>query len=307
MAATLKLTALEASAGSTITVDSATTLSLSADKLSVGGVLLSQGNTSVNVLTAASTDLADVAHTAMWTAKTKAIFSVDASGGAKTVQLPPANAAGRSTVSIVISVKTTSAVPATVSPNLVTVNNSSGTEVFTLYAKGDYVEFVSDGTNDIRTGDEHISAAGVIFLNTNESIAGGAAENMIKSGDFTLQRDWGALFDTSTDYRLDIPYACRVKLSAYTLTTVSSPEQPISPQIVRYYSGGSSSEYLYRPDNRPTNTYGLYYFSREWDLTVGDEIQFDGYNLHASAAQTMAGNVNPYTSCFGAWEIIRRY
>ena len=304
---TIKVNALNTTSGTTITVDPAVTLSLTADKLSVGGVLLSQGNTAVNVLTAASTDLADATHTAMWTGKAKANFSIDASGGAKTVQLPAANATGRSTVSIVISVKATSAVPATVSPNLVTVNNSSGAEVFTLYAKGDYVEWVSDGTNDIRTGDEHISAAGIIFRNTNESIALNAWENIIQAGEFTLQRDWGNLFDDATDYRLDIPYACRVRLTCFTLTQ-DSTSQPISPQLQRYYSSGSSNEYLFRQDNLPLGAYGLgNEFTREFDLTTGDEVQFDAYNVHNSNAYNMAGNANPYTSCFGSWEIVRRY
>ena len=306
MAATLKLTELEASTGSTITVDSATTLSLSADKLSVGGVLQSPGGSAVNVITAASTDLADVAHTAMWTGKTKAIFSVDASGGAKTVQLPPANATGRSTVSIVISVKATSAVPATVSPNLVTVNNSSGTEVFTLYAKGDYVEFVSDGTNDIRTGEEHISAGGIIFIDTNNAVGAGGVENLIQSGEFTLQRDWGALFDVTTDYRLDIPYACTIRLTEWILTQ-NAGEQDLSPAFKRYYSSGASNEWIYYPNNRTSNVYGQTYMSREFDLTVGDEVEFVIYNLHGSSAYTAAGSADEYTSCFAEWEIIRRY
>ena len=306
MAATLKLTALEASAGSTITVDSATTLSLSADKLSVGGVLLSQGNTSVNVLTAASTDLADVAHTAMWTAKTKAIFSVDASGGAKTVQLPPANAAGRSTVSIVISVKATSAVPATVSPNLVTVNNSSGAEVFTLYAIGDYVEFVSDGTNDLRTGNEHISAKGFVFRTANESITSGATEVMFQAGEFTVRNDWGAWWN-STNFAAEIPYACRILVECAAFTQ-NAAGQLIFPSITRYYSSRASNEYIWRRDNRtlaPTNG-GDAVFTR--DFAAGDEIEYSVVNW-SLGTQTLSGDATNgwYQGAYAKWTVLRRY
>jgi len=306
MAGTLKLTALEASAGSTITVDSATTLSLSADKLSVGGVLLSQGNTAVNVLTAASTDLADVAHTAMWTGKSKAIFSVDASGGAKTVQLPAANAAGRSTVSIVISVKATSAVPATVSPNLVTVNNSSGAEVFTLYAVGDHVEFVSDGTNDLRTGNEHISAKGFVYRTADIGVASAATVAMFSAGTVTVRDDWGAWWN-GTNFAVVIPYACRILVE--TLIFNYNSNMYLGPDVKRYYSSRASNESILRTDNKtgnPTGNGPMWSFTR--DFEAGDEIEYNVYNLYVGSSMTMSGGAAGWRQgSYGKWTVLRRY
>jgi hypothetical protein len=308
MAGTLKLTAIEASSGSTITVAPATTLSLSADKLSVGGVLLSQGNTSVNVLTAASTDLADATHTAMWTGKNKAIFSVDASGSAKTVQLPAANAAGRSTVSIVISVKATSAVPATVSPNLVTVNNSSGAEVFTLYAVGDYVEFVSDGTNDLRTGNEHVSSKGFIFLNTNEAVSGNATEIMFIAGgsNSTIRYDWGGWWN-NTNMAVEIPYACRVLVECF-IWTQNHASQYLSPSLRRYYSSRASNEWIFRPDNKTASPTSCQLATLIHDFAAGEEIEYNAFNEHATVAATMAGGANGwYQGSYAKWTVVRRY
>ena len=254
MAGTLKLTDIEASSGSTITVAPATTLSLSADKLSVGGVLLSQGNTAVNVLTAASTDLADVAHTAMWTGKSKAIFSVDASGGAKTVQLPPANAAGRSTVSIVISVKATST---GATPNTVTVNNSSGSEVFTLYAKGDHVELVSDGTNDLRTGNEHISAKGFVFRTSNLSQTGNTVLPLFSVGVITERYNYGGWF-TSANYCVVVPFACRILLESLVFTDTSA-NQSNTPAIRYYYNSRASNDWIFYTNDKVNDPTGNLY------------------------------------------------
>ena len=302
---TIKVNTLDTTSGTAITVDPAVTLTLSADKLSVGGVLLSQGNTAVNVLTAASTDLADATHTAMWTGKSKAIFPVDASGGAKTVQLPAANAAGRSTVSLVISIKATSS---GISPNTVTVNNSSGAEVFTLYGKGDYVEFISDGTDDIRTGSEHISAAGMVHRNSNLSIAANTSSNFLTTGNITLIKDWGNLFDDASDFRMDVPYACTIRVSCFTTNQNTTGADYLTPALQRYYNSAGSTEYLFKQDNHTTSPYGFgNLFVRDFDLTVGDEIQFECYNLSDSSASNASGTANFYNSCFGAWEIVRRH
>ena len=302
MAGTLKLTALEASAGSTITVDSATTLSLSADKLSVGGVLLSQGSTGVNTITAASTDLGDVTHTAMWTGKSKAVFSVDASGGAKTVQLPAANATGRSSVSIIITVK---AIDSAVTPYMVTVNNSAGAEVFTLYQVGDYVEFVSDGTNDIRTGNEHISAQGQVYLNVDNSVGTAAVENMFGSGTGTIRYDRGNMWN-GTNYCVVLPYACRVYVECLVWT--KSATQHLAPYIKRYVTGRGSSDYIFKnyweANPSGSQTSGIIVF----DYDSGDEIEYGIANNHSSAAQTGYGSATAYyDGCYARWHILRRY
>jgi len=303
MAGTLKLTAIEASSGSTITVAPATTLSLSADKLSVGGVLLSQGSTAVNVLTAASTDLADVTHTAMWTGKSKAVFAVDASGGDKTVQLPAANATGRSSVSIIITVK---AINSAVTPYMVTVNNSAGAEVFTLYAVGDHVEFISDGTNDLRTGNEHISACGQVYMNADNSVAMSAVENMFSSGTGTIRYDRGNMWDDTTNYCLVLPYACRVYVECLVWTKTST--QHLAPYIKRYVTGRGSSDYIFKnyweANPSGSQTSGIIVF----DYDSGDEIEYGIASNHSSGAQIGYGSATAYyDGCYARWHILRRY
>lgn len=307
MAGTLKLTDIAHSSGAgTITVDSLATLSLSTGKLLVGGTAIESGDVSVNTITAASTDLGTAPEVAMWTGKTKAIFMVDASGGARTVQLPAASATGRSTVSIVISCKATSAVPATVSPNLVTINNSSGSEVFTLYAVGDYVEFISDGTNDLRTGNEHISAKGFIFRTANESIGAGATEVMFQAAEFTVKNDWGAWWN-STNFAAEIPYACRILVECAAFTQ-NAAGQLIFPSIKRFYSSRAANEYIWRRDNRtaaPTNGGDSMFI---YDFAAGDEIEYSVVNWDGGA-QTLSGDATDgwYQGAYAKWTVLRRY
>jgi len=303
MAGTLKLTDIEASSGSTITVAPATTLSLSADKLSVGGVLLSQGSTAVNVLTAASTDLADATHTAMWTGKSHAIFPVDASGGAKTVQLPAPDVAGRSTVSITISVKATTA---TATPNTVTVNNSSGAEIFTLYYTGDHVEFVSDGTNDIRTGNEHISAKGFLFRTSNLSMSGNTVINLFSAGVYTERYNYGSWF-TTANYCVIVPFACRILVESLVYID-STANQGITPAIRYYVSGRGSNDWIFYTNDKINDPVSNLTPSCIHDFNAGDEIEFNAFNLMVATAQTIVGSANGYYSgCYGKWTVLRRF
>ena len=269
----------------------------------MGGVLLSQGSTGVNTITAASTDLADVTHTAMWTGKSKAVFYVDASGGTKTVQLPAPGATGRETVSIIITCK---AVNSAITPNTVIVNNSAGSEVFTLYKEGDFVEFVSDGTNDIRTGNEHISACGQVYLNTSNSIAISATENVFASGTGTIRYDRGNMWDNSTNYCLVLPYACRVHIE--NLIWTEEATQHLAPSILKYVSGRGSSDILFRnywqANPSGSQTSGIIIF----DCDEGDEIEYQAVCNHSSAAHTAYGSSTAwYDGCYARWTILRRY
>ena len=306
MAATLSLDTITSSGG-TITVPTGKTLVVTdAAGLTVAGTTIESGNVSVNTITAASTDLGTAPEVAMWTGKNKAIFMVDASGGARTVQLPAANATGRSTVSIVISCKATSAVPATVSPNLVTINDSSGSEVFTLYAKGDYVEFVSDGTNDLRTGNEHISAKGLIFRNTDESVAASATEIMFSTGEYTAKHDWGAWWN-GTNFAVEIPYACRVLVECNPFNSQAA-SQYLYASVKRYYSSRASNEWIWRNDNKAATPTSGYTASFIHDFSSGDEIEYNVFNMDSGTA-SMAGDATDgwRQGCFGKWTVLRRY
>ena len=306
MASTILVNTIDTQAGSTITIPTGKTLVVTdAAGLTVGGTTIESGNVSVNTFSA-DTNLGTGSEVAMWTGKNKAIFRVDASGGARVITLPAVDATGRTTVSIVISCKATSAVPATVSPNLVTINNSSGSEVFTLYAIGDYVEFVSDGTNDIRTGNEHISAKGFIFRTANESISAGATEVMFQASEFTIRNDWGAWWN-STNFAAEIPYACQILVESACFTQ-NAAGQLIYPSIKRYYSSRAANEYIWRRDNLTAapNTGGDATFM--YNFAAGDEIEYSAFNTEV-AAQTLCGNATNgwYQGAYAKWTVLRRY
>ena len=307
MASTIKVNTIDTQSGTDIEIPTGKVLKIAdAGGLKVNNVIIESGNVSVNTITAASTDLGTGSEVAMWTGKNKAIFLIDASGGARTVQLPAASATGRSTVSIVISVKATSAVPATISPNLVTVNNSSGSEVFTLYAVGDHVEFVSDGTNDLRTGNEHISAKGFVFRNVNEAIATGATENLFQASEFTIRHDWGGWFN-STNFAAEIPFACRVLVECFVWAQ-NVASQHVAPSIKRYYNSRASNEWIWRPDNKSASPHGSPETVFIYDFGAGDEIEYNAYNQSTTTAYTISGGTNGwYQGCYAKWTVVRRY
>jgi len=308
MASTLLVNTIDTQSGSTISIPTGKTLAIvDAGGLTVAGTTIESGNVSVNVITGSSTDLGTGSEVAMWTSKNKAIFMVDASGGAKTIQLPAPGATGRSTVSIVIACSASSAIASTVSPNTVTINNSSAAEVFTLYAKGDYVEFVSDGTTDFRTGNEHISAGGTVHRTGNESVTQGSTENIFQASEFNVDHDWGDWFDDSTNLRVVVPYDCRIQCSCLVYTQNTGAHH-MTPSIRRYYNSNASNEYLWRADNHTGSPTGLgNYNMLVHDFLAGDEIQFEAYNLHDTSAYTMPGGANLYSSAYGRWNVLRRW
>jgi hypothetical protein len=131
------------------------------------------------------------------TGKSNYALVFDASSGTSTdfvVNLPaPADFA-----TTVITVKSNVAHG---SGNKITIKNSGGTEVYTLYHVNDYCTFISDGTNTIRTGDEFVTIRGEVALTAVYTTASSTAVDLwdAAGANYTEVTDIGGCWSTTTD------------------------------------------------------------------------------------------------------------
>ncbi len=193
MAATLSLDTITSST-SDITIPTGKNLKVAdAGRLYIGGVQITTGAHS----TATSSTNPTTITSGNVTGKSNYALVFDASSGSSTefVVNLPAPADFETTV---ITVKSNVAHGA---GNKITIKNSAGTEVYTLYHVGDYCTFVSDGTNTIRTGDEWTTVRGEVALTANYSVASSSIVDLFDAagGNYTEVEDIGGCWNTTND------------------------------------------------------------------------------------------------------------
>lgn len=131
------------------------------------------------------------------------VVLVDASAASVTITLPaPSVYSGKS-----ITVK------ADVDPagySCIT-NKSGATEFHTGYAKSDYIEVTSDGTNDIILS-EDVTVYGVVSKSADETITASATTDPFDST-YVESQDVGGWWDAVTNHRLDIGFACELEMT----------------------------------------------------------------------------------------------
>jgi hypothetical protein len=204
MAGTLKLTDIAHSSGAgTITVDSLATLAISTGKLTVGGTAIETGahTTAVSALNPLTITSGNV------TGKSNYVVSYNASSGTSTAMVVnlPTPASFQTTVISVVSSTTHGA------GNSIVIKDSDDNEVYTLYHKGDHCEFVSDGTNTLRAGNEHATIRGSVALTADVTIAGNTYVDIFNGADaanYSVEEDIGGGWSTAND-DWTVPYTGR--------------------------------------------------------------------------------------------------
>jgi hypothetical protein len=192
MAATLLLDTITSS-GSTITVPTGKTMAITdAGNLTIGGVAITTGAQGVISKTATYTILA-----ADFTGKSSLIVFVDVSAGTGSeavITLPTPASSSTCAIHVV-----SSAVHGL--GNKITIKNSAGTEIYTLFHVGDHCELVSDGTTTIRTGNEWVTVRGDVALTVALAIATGTLSDIwdLAGANYTEVEDIGGGWSTSTD------------------------------------------------------------------------------------------------------------
>ena len=194
MASTILVNTIDTQAGTTITVPTGKTFVVTdAGALTIGGVAITTGAQGVISKTSTYPIVAGD-----FTGKSSLIVFVDVSAGTSTetiITLPAA--ADFSTCAIHIVSTATHG-----SGNKITIKNSTPTEVYTLYHKQDHCEFVSDGTNVFRTGDEWVTVRGEVALTANYSISGNAIVDVFNgstSSNYSVTSDTSGAWSTTND------------------------------------------------------------------------------------------------------------
>ena len=291
MAATLSLDTITSS-GSTITVPTGKTLAIAdAGALTLGTppVAITTGahvtaTSSANPTTIASGDI---------TGKSNYALVFDASTGTSTefVVNLPAPADFQTTV---ITVRSNVAHG---SGNKITIKDSGGNEVYTLYNVNDYSTFISDGTNTIRTGDEHTTVKGTIALLGDHNFSGNTYTdiwNLADASGYSVEEDYGGGWSTTTD-DFTAPHT-----GLYAFGGNAS------------CNGYSSGLWIYKngtaltQGEATTTMYGAATCSViQVYLTAGDVITWYGSNTDTSANYGLAGDANK-NQTQSMWWMIRR-
>jgi hypothetical protein len=86
--------------------------------------------------------------------------------------------------------------------NFITIKNDTPVEVYSLYAKGDHCELVSDGTTAFRTGNEYCTMRGEVALTASFHMAASVRTDTFAgstSSNYTVITDIGSGWSTTND------------------------------------------------------------------------------------------------------------
>ena len=299
MAGTLKLTDIAHSSGAgTITVDSLATLAISTGKLTVGGIAIETGAhttavSAVNPLTITSGNI---------TGKSNYTVSYNASSGTSTafvVNLPAPTDFATTVISVVSST-------AHGLGNSIIIKDSAGTEVYTLYHKGDYCTFVSDGTNTIRTGNEWVTVTGRAFIDTDGyPVLAAYTVTRCFSTYVTTDFNVGSWWDDVTNYRITAGFDCDLEIHAQYTGYSNNGMMPVLKHLDS--SAGLKQWYNYP---RVSTEGGYYQGAIEntfvvRNMSATDYLEFYNSNNHSSS-QYFTGDTDGTGACFD-FRVLRRH
>ena len=193
MASTIKVNSIEPQAGTDVNIPTGFKLKVAdAGELYIGGTAITTGAQGVISKTGTYPIVA-----ADFTGKSSLVVFVDVSAGTSTetsITLPAE--ADFSTCAIhIISTATHGA------GNKITIKNDTPVEIYTLYAKGDHCEIVSDGTTAFRTGNEWVTIRGEVALTSNYTSGANSVTDLWDAASaYTVVEEIGGGWDSTDDY-----------------------------------------------------------------------------------------------------------
>ena len=291
MASTILVNTINTQSGNTITIPTGKTLVVTdAGALTIGGTAITTGAQGVISKTAAYTILP-----ADFTGKSNLVVFVNVAAGTDTetvITLPAASAFGTCAIHVVSTT-------AHGSGNKVTIKNASAVEQYTLYKKGDHCEFVSDGTNIFRTGNEYTTLFTSIAWSADESYAGKTYHRMALTGT-TIVANLGAGWHTTND-EYTCPHDGQMSVGVDLRTNTGSSAG--NPAMYRDTGSGFS---LFRGEksvSAGSASTGWAYWV--FDVSAGDKFRPYYYN-NTTTTEGPAGAASLARSQF-TFEYNRRY
>jgi len=291
MAATLSLDTITSST-SDITIPTGKNLKVAdAGRLYIGGTQITTGATQVTSRTA-NTTMGQGSGDIDITGKSLSTVSFNASAGTSTVftvTLPVAGDFSTTAITVISS-------HAHGSDNTIAINNNAGTELYTLHAKGDHCEFVSDGTNVFRTGNEFATIRGRITMTTGIGVYASAMSDtwdLASSSNYSVSQVGTAWSSTTDDFTA--PYDGLYHFGGFF--TCDTGQYASGWQ---YYSGSAYyTENAARHQPNGSNTASIML-----PLSKNDKIEW--HNSNHSSACTALGAASGGSRCSSEFFMIRR-
>lgn len=272
------------SSGAGITIDSSKTFT-------VNGSLLTSGATQVTASSLATISVDNTGTpTVNISGKSNSLIVVSASSNSSVVTLPPVANFSTCGISVVSS-------DAHGAGYKIEIKDNGGTELYTLYHKGDHCEFVSDGSTVYRTGNEFATVRGGIFLTTGVAAAGSTVTDIwdvAGSANYTVTQVGGG-WSTATD-DFNAPHAGLYYFGGYYAGTTGQYNMGwnyhdgsafITDNSSRHAPNGVSTDGIMR------------------NMAAADKLIWYGSN-HSSAT-TALGAASGGARCSSYFYMIRRY
>ena len=176
------------SSGAGITIDSTKTFT-------VNGNLLTTGATQVTASALATISIDNTGTpTVNISGKSNSLIAVNATSNSSVVTLPPVANFSTCSISVVSS-------HAHGAGYKIEIKDNGGTELYTLYNKGDHCEFISDGTNVFRTGNEFATVRSEIALTANVNMTSGTTKDIFNgatASNYSVLENIGSGWNSTT-------------------------------------------------------------------------------------------------------------
>ena len=291
---TIKVNTLDSTTGTSITVPTGKTFVVTdTGALTIGGTAITTGAQGVISKTTAYTILA-----ADFTGKSSLVVFVDVSAGTstETIITLPAEAAFSTCAIHVISSAAHGA------GNYITIKNATPVEVYTLHAKGDHCELVSDGTTAFRTGNEYCTIRGEVALTANVNMATNSRSDTFgtaTSSGYVVISDIGSNWST-TNHDFTAPFA-----GVWGFGGVSAKASGSYIHGWEFVNQTTSKEYNYwLTSNSPAYGQGMKDIG-DVLLASGDVITF-WHTCHSTGAAVMGDTTANNMRSWIHWHLVRR-
>jgi len=179
------------------------------------------------------------------------------------------------------------------SPNRFRLLDSGDTEIATGYRKGYFIDCAYDGTNRHILAEPEVIARIWLRKTANQNIANNGARTNVYQSNYAVKENDGALYDTVTNHRLDLPFDARVRITDYKVSEDSGA-------VAGGRLNGSNTEHLPSGTRSSQNEKSVQWF----DCSAGDYLELTYYNnLGGSATVEGAAGEN---KSYAIFEVMRR-
>ena len=273
MASTIKVNTLDSYTGTNITVPTGKTLTVGGKLVTAGSSNIQRATGDVTVATTADYDVSG---------KSELVIAANASAATRTITLCPVTETGADTCIITIVADA----DATSTYKLTVLESDGATEVWTGYAKNDFVRLIVSNSAWLVV-DHKETIYSHRYMTADQTISSSATEKLTGNGNgWTSIRDIGNTWDTANN-RLDTPTG----MNGYWTVShnIACAAQHIGNSPVLYIGGSKISAYDQGGANTSGYTDGQNGVTGKYYATSTQAAEFYAANRMSSTAYTTTG------------------